>query len=928
VEVAGKNDAVAWQDDPEFGEAATVARTETWTVDPAYTPPPPAPLVQISEVMAKNTESLDAGGLFPDAIELHNAGDAAADLSDWGLTDNSALPFKYIFPAGTTLAPGAYLVLHASSDPAVPEPKTGFALKSTGDTLTLTRSAAAGGGVADSVAFGAQLADYSIGRRPTDGAWDLCRPSFGAANQVARRDDASVVRINEWLASPGALFATDFLELYNPSTLPVDIGLGFLTDNPVEWPDRHQIRQLTFIAPGGFVLFKADGDPQDGPNHLNFHLSASQGEIGLFDPALALIDSIIYGPQTTGVSQGRSPNGDGDISFFFQPTPGGPNPGATNPDGVVATELIAVYADWKYMSSLADFQDQFQATDFDDSAWSTGGQLLYIEGSTLSSPSGFVKTTGVPGNSANSGRPFSTTYFRRHFSFSGSLTDLTLKATVMIDDGAVFYINGQEAARLRMGAGSVAYDTRSNASVSNAAEETITLATDALVAGDNVIAVEVHQTSGTSSDVVFGLRLQAEVPAGASATHVVLNELLVRNATLTNPDGSLAAWIELFNPSGESADLADMSLSDDVADPRRWVFPAGTTLAAGASMVLYCDPASPASATNTALDLDPLGDSVFLFDAPAIGGGLRDSVSFGQQLTDQTIGRIPNGTGAFTLNLPTFDGLNQAAALASASNLRLNEWLASASTGPDWFEIYNTAADPVLLGGHSLTDKLTEKSKHPVPPLTYVPGGGWLVFIADGNGAAPGHVNFSLKASGEEIGIFTAAGGQIDALAYGAQTSDVSEGRIPDGSATIAAMPPTPEAANAEFIQDSDGDGMPDDWETAHGFLPDDPDDALLDADSDGMTNLDEFIAGTDPHNHRSRLASTVGFDAAGRPLVSFTAVAGRSYTVEWSADLGGSWTPLTDIAAQTVDTEIEVADPAAAGLPRRFYRLVTPARE
>ena len=925
LEVAGRNDALFWQDDAEFGEDAVTASL-TWTVDPGYIPPAAAPLVQINEILARNATTTGFGSDFPDIIELHNAGTATANLAGWGLSDTASDPFRYAFPAGTTLAPGAYLVVYASSSPAVPAPKTGFGLSEDGEILKLTRSPASGGGVADTISFGHQLPDYSIGRRSGDGEWDVCVPSFGGANIVAAQGDPFAIRINEWLASEAALSPTDFIELYNPGSLPVNIGGGYLTDNPVEWPDRNSIRPLTLIGAGGFALFKADGDDADGADHLSFQLSSTQGEIGLFTADLSLIDRVVYGPQTTDLSQGRTPNGSDAIAFFTQPSPGGPNPGSTAVNQIVTQNLIPTNAAWKYRSTATSYEGTFQAVNFDDSTWVSGGQLLYIETATLASPTGFVKTTAVP---ANAGRPFPTTYFRRHFNWSGSTADVVLQATVMMDDGAVIYLNGQEAKRVRMDAGAVAYATTANATVDDATEETITLPASLLVQGDNVIAVEIHQINTTSSDVVWGMKLDAQVPVPGTVPPVRINEVLALNGTLANPDSSLAGWIELSNPSDAVVDISGMSLSDDITNPRAWVAPGGTSIAAGGTRIVQCDPALPASATNTGFGLNRLGGAVFLFHAPQIGGGLRDSVSFGNQLSDLAIGRIPDGTGPFVLTLPTRGAANVAASTAPLSAVRINEWLANPSSGPDMLELFNTATSPVALGGSYLTDTLTDKTKQLMPPLTFIGGSGssrWLSYIADGSAATAGHVNFSFATSGEAVGLFTAAGVQLDAVAFAAQASGVSEGNYPDGSDIVIAMPPTLGAANVQGQADGDGDGMPDAWESGHGLDPGSALDANLDADNDGMTNLAEYLADTDPNDPTSRFSGLLTLDG-GVPTVHFVAKAGRSYTVQYSTSLGsGSWQKLADLPVQGASGNVSVPDPSGTGQVKRFYRVVTPA--
>ena len=109
----------------------------------------------------------------------------------------------------------------------------------------------------------------------------------------------------------------------------------------------------------------------------------------------------------------------------------------------------------------------------------------------------------------------------------------------------------------------------------------------------------------------------------------------------------------------------------------------------------------------------------------------------------------------------------------------------------------------------------------------------------------------------------------------------------------------------AAFV-DSDGDGLPDDYETAHGLDPHNAADALADADGDGQTNLAEYLAGTDPANPADAL-HVLAVSAGGTGVtVQFTTVFGKRYVVErtasltspaWSAvsaTLNGNGTPLS----------------------------------
>ena len=126
----------------------------------------------------------------------------------------------------------------------------------------------------------------------------------------------------------------------------------------------------------------------------------------------------------------------------------------------------------------------------------------------------------------------------------------------------------------------------------------------------------------------------------------------------------------------------------------------------------------------------------------------------------------------------------------------------------------------------------------------------------------------------------------------------------------------------AAFV-DTDGDGIPNDYETAHGMNPNSAADGNLDSDGDGLTNYQEYLAGTDPKSAASSLyIQSIQIDD-GDVVISFPSVFAKKYRVDVRTDLSSTWTTLTDNIPGTGDivaiTDVEAGD----DFSQRYYRVV-----
>ncbi len=144
---------------------------------------------------------------------------------------------------------------------------------------------------------------------------------------------------------------------------------------------------------------------------------------------------------------------------------------------------------------------------YDASGWDTGP-----------APLGYGESVAT--EIAYGGNPddkYITSWFRTHFTVADPAGLVEPTVVVTYDDSAIVYLNGVEVGRWNLPGGAVTAATPSAESI----EYTVGRATidpGLFVAGTNVVAVEVHQSSGTSSDVWMDLGIEADGPTSADAT--------------------------------------------------------------------------------------------------------------------------------------------------------------------------------------------------------------------------------------------------------------------------------------------------------------------------------------------------------------------------------------------------------------------------
>jgi hypothetical protein len=173
---------------------------------------------------------------------------------------------------------------------------------------------------------------YECGVVPI-GEWNAANPELPCITRFFHTGQSILpLMINEVMPANATTIADnagqfdDWLELYNAGTTPIFLGNKFITDNPQDW-NKWKLPNLT-LNPNDFLLLWADGDPEQGFNHLDFRLDANGEFLGLSEVisgAPMWMDTLTFPAVPTGFSYGRNGDGQDQWIFFSTPTPDASN---------------------------------------------------------------------------------------------------------------------------------------------------------------------------------------------------------------------------------------------------------------------------------------------------------------------------------------------------------------------------------------------------------------------------------------------------------------------------------------------------------------------------------------------------------------------------------------------------------------------------
>jgi len=292
---------------------------------------------------------------------------------------------------------------------------------------------------------------------------------------------------------------------------------------------------------------------------------------------------------------------------------------------------------------------------------------------------------------------------------------------------------------------------------------------------------------------------RASLNEGVEDIGVYINEFMASNATtIATADDDYADWVELYNSTSSDIDISGFGLSDNLSQPVKWRFPAGTILPANGYLLVFCSGQEGliGEELHAPFGLRTYAEDVVLSNA---SGRVLDSLSYTTQETDRSMARLPDGSGEFQMTAqPTpgypnteegFVAFQKTSALPRGPLMISEVMIANASylvqddgSTPDWIELYNSGDSGIDLTGYGLSDNPNNPAKWTFPEGASIAAGEHMVILATGNNVRDLQkknleTSFSLNADGEVLLLFDPDGALLDKLQIGAGRSGISYGR-------------------------------------------------------------------------------------------------------------------------------------------------------
>jgi hypothetical protein len=307
----------------------------------------------INEFMASNIDALPGPqGDYPDWIEIYNAGTEDVMLGGFFFCDtldvSQAYQISNSYPDSVTVEAGGFIVFYANSDEDISVLNLNFKLSAGSEQIGFWNADEI---LLDGITYGEQAEDVSYGRYPDGGNWFFMTDYSPGQTNTNPTPGGLHLYINEFMASNITAFPgpqgdyPDWIEIYNAGDEDVMLG-GFLLLDTLDVSQAYQIPATypdsVTVEAGGFIVFYANDDEGLSVLNLDFKLSGSGEQIGLWDPTENLLDGFTYEEQAVDTSYGRY--ADGTDNWFFMPdfTPGTANQHASSVDEIEGQEIISL----------------------------------------------------------------------------------------------------------------------------------------------------------------------------------------------------------------------------------------------------------------------------------------------------------------------------------------------------------------------------------------------------------------------------------------------------------------------------------------------------------------------------------------------------------------------------------------------------------